>query len=243
MKRILPLALIFLCHSLIAQVVINEGSNRNYSVIADENGEYPDWIELYNAGNVTVHLFNYSLTDDSIQPAKWIFPNISLLPGEFRVIFCSGKDRKPVSGFINVINTGVYSAHVGWNTHTFTTPFHWDGVSNVLINTCSYSSTGYTTNSTFNQTPTLYPSTAFSFADGSPASCSAAYGTRVNQRPNMKLNGHVVGTGQIQNSPYDYIDVHMKLVSYDELQPEFEPVDTNNFLHTNFKISKPGETI
>ena len=290
---LITLLLALFCHGLIAQVVINEGSNRNYSVIADENGEYPDWIELYNAGNVTVNLYNYSLTDDSLLPGKWTFPNIKLLPGEFRVVFCSGKDRKPVSGFINVINTGVYNPHVGWNTHTFTTPFHWDGISNVLINTCSYSSNGYTTNSTFNQTPTMYPSTAFSFADGSPASCSAEYGTRVNQRPNMKLNGHSIGTGQIQNSPYDYpapygnwywgarhqmlihaselsgagvpvgnitslsfdvvwtdpntvydyIDIHMKMVSYDELSPEFEPVDTNNFLHTNFKISKSGETI
>jgi hypothetical protein len=293
MKRLFPLLLILFCNSLIAQIVINEGSNRNYSIIADENGEYPDWIELYNSGNVAVSLWNYSLSDDSTQPAKWVFPNINLLPGEFRIVFCSGKNRKPVSGFVNVINTGVYNPHVGWNTHTFTTPFFWDGVSNLLINTCSYSSTGYTTNSVFNQTPTLYPSTSFNFQDGSPASCSAAYGTRVNQRPNMKLNGHVVGTGQIQNSPYDYpapygnwywgarhqmliqaaelsaaglpvgnitslsfnvvstdpntvydyIDVHMKLVSYDEVSSEFEPVDTNNFLHTNFKIPKSGETI
>ena len=45
------------------------------------------------------------------------------------------------------------------------------------------------------------------------------------------------------NTVYDYIDIHMKLVSYTEVHPEFEPVDTNNFLHTNFKISSSGETI
>jgi hypothetical protein len=199
-----PVLLILFCNDSFAQVVINEGSNRNYSSIADENGEFPDWVELYNTGDDTAYLMNYSITDDIALPAKWVFPNIKLAPGEFRAVLCSGKDRKPVSGFINVINTGTYNPFVGWNTHFFSTPFYWDGISNILINTCSYVSTGYTTNSVFKQTATPFFSTSFSFADGSPASCSASYGTRVFQRPNMKLNGHTVGTGDIQNSPYDY---------------------------------------
>jgi hypothetical protein len=278
---------------LYSQIIINEGSNRNYSTIADENGEYPDWIELYNEGDQTVSLYNYALTDDLDEPAKWVFPNIELMPGEYRVVLCSGKDRKPISGFINVLNTGVYNPHVGWNIHNFTTPFYWDGISNILINTCSYSSTGYTSNSVFNQTPTTYWSTSFTFNDGNEGSCNAMYGSRVAQRPNMKMNGHAVGTGQLQNSPYDYpapygnwywaarhqmlihapelsaagvpignitslafdvvstdpntvydyIDISMKLVSVSEVSTEFVPVDTNNFLHTNFKISGSGETI
>ena len=39
------IAFIFLVSGVFAQVVINEGSNMNYSSIADENGEYPDWVE------------------------------------------------------------------------------------------------------------------------------------------------------------------------------------------------------
>jgi hypothetical protein len=276
-----------------SQIIINEGSNRNYSVIADENGDYPDWIELYNAGSQAVSLYNYSLTDDNDEPSKWTFPNVSLLPGEYMIVFCSDKDRKPVTGFINVLNTGAYNPQTGWNTHNFTTPFYWDGISNLLINTCSYSSVGYTTNSVFNQSPTSFWSTAFTYNDGSDASCYNAYGGRVAQRPNMKLNGHAVGTGQIQNSPtdypapygnwywaarhqmliraseltasgvpignitslafdvastdpntnYDYIDISMKLVTNTEVGTEFVPVDTNNYLHTNFKIKKSGETI
>ena len=139
-----------------AQVVINEGSNMNYSSIPDENGDYPDWIELYNSGGTTFNLLNYRLTDDNSDPDKWVFPDVDLAPGEYKVIFCSGKDRKPISGFINVKNTGVYTPVNGWNTHTFTTPFYWDGISNILINTCSYSSAGYTTNSVFKQTATSF---------------------------------------------------------------------------------------
>jgi hypothetical protein len=279
--------------ALPAQVVINEGSNRNYLLVADEDGEYPDWIELYNAGNDTANLLNYALSDKLSNPAKWVFPSVKLAPGEFKVVFCSGKDRKPVSGFINVVNTGTYNPIVGWNTHAFTTPFYWDGVSNVLINTCSYWSWGYTTNSVHNQSATPFLSTLFSFQDGSPAACFAGYGTPVYQRPNMKLNGHTIGNGTIQNSPYDYpapygnwywgarhqililaselseaglaegditslafdvvstdpntyydyIDIHMKLVSKNELTSQFETVDPNNNLHTNFKIDADGEDI
>ena len=58
------LAIVTICISVNAQVVINEGSNKNYTTIADEDGDYPDWIEIYNAGIDSVDLFNYSLTDN-----------------------------------------------------------------------------------------------------------------------------------------------------------------------------------
>ncbi|MFY8028017.1 MAG: lamin tail domain-containing protein, partial [Bacteroidia bacterium] len=121
-----------------AQLVINEGSNKNYAAIADEDDEYPDWIELYNSGSTSLSLNNYALTDDLSMPQKWTFPNIVLQPGEHMIVFCSGKDRKPISGFVNVLNETNYNPFVGWNNHQLSTPFIWDGVSNILLNTCSY---------------------------------------------------------------------------------------------------------
>jgi hypothetical protein len=196
--------LFFICNGLNGQVVINEGSNRNYTSIADEDGDHPDWIELYNAGQSAVGLLNYSLTDNPNNPDKWKFPDVELAPGGFMTVFCSGKDRKPTAGFIAVKNTGTFTPVPGWNTHAFTTPFYWDGTSSILINTCSYSSAGYTTNSVFNQTATSFYSTSFAYMDGSPASCSTPFGYRAYLRPDIKLNTHFVGTGTIQNSPYDY---------------------------------------
>lgn len=284
---------VFLINGLFAQVVINEGSNRNYSTIADEDGEYPDWVELLNTGADTISLLNFSISDQPDNPTKWIFPNIKLAPGAFKTILCSGKDRKPLSGFVHVFTAVEFNPITGWNTHSFTTPFYWDGISNILVNTCSYSSAGYTTNSVFNHTATGYYASSFTYNDGSAASCMAKYGSRANQRPNMKLNGIPVGTGTLQNSPtdypapygnwywsarhqmlilaseltaaglsageisslafdvvstdpntvYDYIDIHMKLVSLGELTSSFDAVDTSNFLHTNFKISESGEAI
>lgn len=186
------------------QLVLNEGSNKNYMILSDENGDQPDWIELFNGGTDTVHLFNYGLSDNVNELLKWQFPNIKLPPNEFKTVFCSGKNRKPISGFTNVINTSGFVPSNGWNTHPFDTPFVWDGLSNILINVCSYSSAGYTVNSVFNQTSTPFASTSFSFQDGSSAACDHVYSNPVNQRPNLQFNGLTIGSGTIQNSPTDY---------------------------------------
>ena len=75
-------------------ILINEVMSSNTSTIADEDGDYPDWIELFNPTDNEINLYKYSLTDDADNPAKWLFPNITLSPGEYLVVFASGKDRK-----------------------------------------------------------------------------------------------------------------------------------------------------
>jgi len=184
---------------LFGQLVINEGSNRNYLSFPDEDDEFPDWIEIYNSGTDTISLAGYSLTDDVSEPQKWTFPPISLPPSEYLPVFCSGKDRKPIADFTPVLFQTNYNPTVGWNTHNFTTPFYWDGVSNLLINVCSYDGAGYTVNSVVRQSATTFPSTIFAVLDGSDGACSMAAGNVVYQRPNMRLNGVTIGTGNIQN--------------------------------------------
>ena len=283
----------FSVHFSFAQVYINEGSNKNYTTIADEYGDYPDWIEIYNPSSDTVQLLNYSLSDEINNPTKWIFPNTQLLPGEYKLIFCSGKDKKPVTSFVDVINALNYNPVVGWNNHALTSPLIWDGISSLLINICSYSSTGYTTNSVFNQTTMPYNATVFNFQDGSPNICSALYGSKSTMRPNLRINNVTIGNGTDQNSPYDYpapygnwywasktqmiipasellaagltpglidsiafdvastdpntfydyINFSMKLVGYNEISSDFEPLDYDKRIHTNFKINSSGDTI
>jgi hypothetical protein len=75
-----------------AQVVINEVSSDNESVIADEFGSYSDWIELYNSGTTTVNLSGFYLSDNNDDLLKWSFPNIIIEPGSFLLIFASGQD-------------------------------------------------------------------------------------------------------------------------------------------------------
>lgn len=80
--------------SLFAQdVVLNEIMASNSETIADEDGDFEDWIELYNSGNDPVSLTGYGLSDDYDNPFRWVFPDVTIEPGEFLLIWASGKDR------------------------------------------------------------------------------------------------------------------------------------------------------
>lgn len=79
-------------------VRINEFVAANVNGIVDENGENQDWIELHNPTALAVNLDGWSLTDDETYPDKWIFPARTLAPGGYLVIFCSGKDRRGLTG-------------------------------------------------------------------------------------------------------------------------------------------------
>lgn len=76
------------------KIAINEFMSSNGKIIADEDGTYQDWIELYNYGQTTVNLTGFGLSDDEELPFKWVFPSVSISPGQFLLIWASGKDRK-----------------------------------------------------------------------------------------------------------------------------------------------------
>ncbi|MBD3295881.1 MAG: hypothetical protein GF392_00750 [Candidatus Omnitrophica bacterium] len=82
----------------VAPVVINEIVNSGDLKIPDEDGESQDWIELYNTTSSGIDLGGMYLTDDRQRPTRWRFPDVSIGPGGFLVIFASGKDRKDPSG-------------------------------------------------------------------------------------------------------------------------------------------------
>ena len=73
--------------------LINEVMAANRSVLADEDGDYSDWIEIYNPGTQAINLSGWSLSDDPEQPDKWPFPDRTLAGGEYLVVFASGKHR------------------------------------------------------------------------------------------------------------------------------------------------------
>jgi len=98
MKKMSPffITLIFLLltNSVISQgIVINEILTSNTTVNKDEDGTYQDWIELFNSGSTAVSLTSYGLSDDALLPFKWTFPNITITPGQYLLIWCSDKNR------------------------------------------------------------------------------------------------------------------------------------------------------
>ncbi len=74
-------------------VVISEFMAINDTVLEDEDGDFSDWIELHNRSNAAVNLEGWFLTDDEDEPRKWRLPAVSIEPGEYLIIFASGKDR------------------------------------------------------------------------------------------------------------------------------------------------------
>jgi hypothetical protein len=71
MKNLVPLYLILLGGALNAQLMINEGSNKNFNSILDQDDGSEDWIDIYNSGTTIVNLEGYSLTDDELDLQKW----------------------------------------------------------------------------------------------------------------------------------------------------------------------------
>ena len=54
-----------------AAPVISEILASNSRILADEDGDFSDWIEIYNPSSAPVSLHGYYLTDDSAFLAKW----------------------------------------------------------------------------------------------------------------------------------------------------------------------------
>jgi hypothetical protein len=76
--RILLILILLLAGSAIGQpysIVINEFMAKNESFIADPNGNYDDWIEIYNSGDEAVNISGMFLTDNLSFPDKWQVPD------------------------------------------------------------------------------------------------------------------------------------------------------------------------
>lgn len=76
-----------------AAVRIQELLLHNQYSLRDETGERTPWVELYNSSGQAVSLGGCYLSDDPENPFKWAFPEASSIqPGQYLVIFLSGKD-------------------------------------------------------------------------------------------------------------------------------------------------------
>jgi uncharacterized repeat protein (TIGR02543 family) len=76
-----------------AALCINEFQAWNWNTRADENGDYEDWIELYNSSASPINLAGYTLTDDPAAPKKWTFPPVSIGANGFMLVWASNKNR------------------------------------------------------------------------------------------------------------------------------------------------------
>ena len=75
-------------------VVITEFMASNEKTLRDDEGSYPDWIEIQNVSPAEVNLKGWTLSNNASAPGKWAFPgDLVLPPREHLVVLASGKDR------------------------------------------------------------------------------------------------------------------------------------------------------
>lgn len=58
----------------LGDLVINEFMASNDATHADQDGEFDDWIELYNKSSAAINVEGYFLSDDADNVMKWTFP-------------------------------------------------------------------------------------------------------------------------------------------------------------------------
>jgi len=88
--------------SPVPELQISEVMAVNVATIADEEGDYEDWIEIFSPESYSINLEGYGLSDREEEPYRWQFPPVTIAPGERLVVFASGKDRfDPESGTLH----------------------------------------------------------------------------------------------------------------------------------------------
>jgi hypothetical protein len=76
-------------------LVINELMADNVSAVEDENGDFDDWIELYNTGSNPMPLRGLYLSNDANDPMKYMIPFTNtdqVEPGEYALIWADDED-------------------------------------------------------------------------------------------------------------------------------------------------------
>ena len=72
-----------------AGALLNEVLANNVT-LQDPDGSFSGWIELYNPGATAVDVSDMSLTDDTLDARKWVFPTgSSIAANGFLVVYCN----------------------------------------------------------------------------------------------------------------------------------------------------------
>jgi len=75
-----------------ASIVINEVLPKNTMYGSDQDGQFDDWIELYNLSSQNLDISGYYLTDSKKELTKWKFPDGTILKMNDYLIVWADKD-------------------------------------------------------------------------------------------------------------------------------------------------------
>ncbi|NLO44878.1 MAG: choice-of-anchor D domain-containing protein, partial [Candidatus Cloacimonetes bacterium] len=214
MKRTLLLSLLLIlmmcfCGNLFSQVTLEIGSGTAVNTTTGAPSPYGTWYkafrqqflilssELYDAGggagSINALAFNVSALNN-ITPMN-----------NFRIRFKHTDQATLTTTFetgdyTQVFQAASFTPSVGWNTHNFSTPFIWDGASNILVDIVTDLITGsYAQNAS-----TYYSTTTFNsslrFQSDTASGTTGVTGTLLTNRSNMRLSMDIGEIGSLRGS-------------------------------------------
>ena len=90
-------------------LVISEVMSSNKSAMPDEEGNYPDWVEIWNNSGRALSMLNVGLSDDANE-ISFRFPDITLQPDERVIVLCDKKNQavagKPLHAKFGLSSSG-----------------------------------------------------------------------------------------------------------------------------------------
>ena len=148
------------------------GAKHQMLILASELG-----AQGMTAGDITSLAFNVATVE-----------GVPLVDFTIKIKNTSSSTVPPTfeTGLTTIYGPQTYTESAGWNIHTFSSPFYWDGTSNLLIETC-FNNTAFTGNAKIYMSSTSFESTSVLFQDASGV-CSSGntFGTFFD-RPNIQL--------------------------------------------------------
>ncbi|MCB9797341.1 MAG: lamin tail domain-containing protein [Alphaproteobacteria bacterium] len=76
------------------RLYINEFMASNETVLQDEGGAYPDWIELYNPNDEAVALDDWTITDDLAESDKHTLADLTIEAGGWLLLFADDDEEE-----------------------------------------------------------------------------------------------------------------------------------------------------
>ncbi|WP_435895152.1 lamin tail domain-containing protein [Oceaniferula spumae] len=203
--------------------MISEFLASNDSELADEDGEFSDWIEIHNPDAVAVNMSGWHLTDNAGNLDKWTFPNVTIPAGGYLVVFASDKDRT-VPG--NELHTnfklsaeGEYLALVMPNGSTKTTEFN--------PFPAQYTDVSYGTNGT---TVLVAENAALKYVLNTPSNDGTGKNWTEHDFNDNTWNGGSAGIGYDNGSDYDSV-----------IQTQVPSGTTETWIRFSFQVTDPTE--
>lgn len=79
-----------------SDIIINEFMADNITTLRSSDGNYYDWIELFNRSDKAVNINGWYISDDTENVKKYSFPtDIEIPAGGYILIYCSGNNASP----------------------------------------------------------------------------------------------------------------------------------------------------